>query len=267
MLWQDPISARDAVLSALLPGVPPPSLAFEEAAAASGHQLVAGVDEVGRGAWAGPLSVGIAVLDAGRLARGLAVPPGLTDSKRMTEKRREEMFEPVVAWCSAWAIGHAEPEECDAFGITSALGLAALRAVASLPAGSLPTAVLLDGQHDFVTPARADQLAPSVRLEPSESGSAGKSSPARGPAERAWRPPESAWCPLVVPVVRGDSTCASISAAALLAKVTRDRMMRAFSSRYPDMGFDKHKGYPTPAHRQAVAAHGMTPLHRRTWSC
>ncbi len=243
-----------------MPGAQLPGLALEEAAAASGHQLVAGVDEVGRGAWAGPLSVGIAVLDAGRLARGLAVPPGLTDSKRMTEKRREEMFEPVVSWCSAWAIGHAEPEECDAYGITSALGLAALRAAASLPAGLLPTAVLLDGQHDFVTPARAAQLAPPVRLDQSESSSASKISPARGPAE-------SAWCPLVVPVVRGDSTCASISAAALLAKVTRDRMMRAFSSRYPDMGFDRHKGYPTPAHRQAVAAHGMTPLHRRSWSC
>ncbi len=196
-----------------------------------GFAVVAGIDEVGRGAWAGPASVGVVVFP-----RDAVPPEGLRDSKELTEERREALYPLVTRWCVGWSVGHAGPDECDRLGMTAALRLAAHRALGGL--SSSPHAVLLDGGFDFVTePAAPDRRA--------------LSEPAR---------------PEVRTVVRGDSTCVSIAAASIVAKVTRDRMMRGMSSSFPAFDFDRNKGYPSPAHRTALAGFGLTSVHRRSWS-
>jgi ribonuclease HII len=195
----------------------PPSLAVERELWASGHDVVVGVDEVGRGAWAGPISVGAAVLPPDRRVYKVR------DSKMLTEDERERLFDRVASWCRAWAVGHASQVECDTLGMSEAQRLAARRAVAGL--GLEPTHVLIDGRWDFV---------------------------GRGPAA-------------TTRIVKGDATCLSISAAALLAKVTRDRMMRLEAPHYPGYDFDLNKGYPCPRHKAALKAWGPSAIHRRTW--
>ena len=120
-----------------------PSLARERALWAEGHQIVVGVDEVGRGSWAGPISVGAAVLPANRRVYGVR------DSKMLTESERERLFPRLTSWCTAWAVGHASQQECDDLGMSAAQKLAARRAVDGL--GVMPDAILIDGLWDFVT--------------------------------------------------------------------------------------------------------------------
>jgi len=206
---------------------------MERALVAEGFDSVGGLDEVGRGAWAGPVSVGVVVIPVGRRA-----PKGLCDSKLLTEEQREALFPKVTAWCTAWAVGHAEPVECDRWGMTVALRLAAHRALAGLEAP--PPVVALDGPFDYVT----------------------------GPPEPTDSDPGPATTPLpeVRTVVKGDLTCVSIAAASVVAKVTRDRMMRAMAPSFPGFDFDRNKGYPSPVHRTALAGFGLTSLHRRSWS-
>jgi ribonuclease HII len=215
---------------------PRPSLAWEKKLWASGHGLIAGVDEVGRGAWAGPLSVGVVVLGASPPR----APAGLRDSKQLLEAAREHLFEPLARWCTSWAVGHAAPEECDQLGMTAALRLATRRAFAQVPPDRLPDAVVLDGSFDYVTP----QAAPSLFDE--------------GPIA-----PD--WLPVVQTVVKGDSRCVSVAAASVLAKVTRDRLMRADAESYPPFEFDRNKGYPSPTHKRALCGYGLTAIHRRSW--
>jgi ribonuclease HII len=191
--------------------------------------VVAGIDEVGRGAWAGPVSVGVVVHCFDRRP-----PTGIRDSKLLSEARREELYPRVARWCTAWAVGHAGPLECDHLGMTAALRLAARRALAELPA--MPDVVLLDGGHDYVTDPDHD-------------------------AEAAGPP-----TPVIRTVVRGDMTCLSIAAASILAKVTRDRMMRSWAESFPPFDFDRNKGYPSPSHRTALSGFGLTSIHRRSWS-
>jgi ribonuclease HII len=119
-----------------------PTDAIERELLAAGARVVAGVDEVGRGAWAGPVVVGAAVSAAA------APPAGLTDSKLLTPRRREELAPRVAAWVTAHAFGAASPEEIDELGMTAALRLAAVRALEALPVR--PDAVVLDGKHDFL---------------------------------------------------------------------------------------------------------------------
>jgi len=121
---------------------PAPTLALEREAWEAGHDVVVGLDEVGRGAWAGPVMVGAAVLPRGRRVYGVR------DSKRLTERRREELFERVAGWCRAWAVGAASHAECDELGMAEAQRLAAARALSAL--GLRPDVVLLDGKWDFV---------------------------------------------------------------------------------------------------------------------
>lgn len=213
-----------------------PTLTWERRLWARGHRLVGGVDEVGRGAWAGPLSVGVVVL----AFPPRRTPPGLRDSKQLLEDARERLFDPIVRWCSTCAVGHATPEECDRFGMTAALRLAAARAFAVLPADLLPDAVLLDGSFDYVTP----EPLPSAFAE----------SPV---------PPQ--WAPAVHTVVKGDVRCTSVAAASVLAKVTRDRIMRADADSFPAFEFDRNKGYPSPVHKRALCGYGLTAIHRRSW--
>src|SRR5438132_8250288 len=119
-----------------------PSLTHERALWGQGHAVVAGIDEVGRGAWAGPISVGAAVLPSDRRVYRVR------DSKMLTEAERERLFDRIASWCRAWAVGHASQEECDALGMSAAQRLAAQRALEGL--GVKPDKVLLDGRWDFV---------------------------------------------------------------------------------------------------------------------
>jgi ribonuclease HII len=192
-----------------------PGLQEERALWEAGHRVVVGIDEVGRGSWAGPLTICAAV-----------VPPDrriykLRDSKALTELEREALFDRIANWCAAWAVGHASPAECDQLGMSAAQRLAARRALGGL--GLSPDAVILDGKWDFVGH------------------------------------------PVTRRLVRADARCLSVAAASILAKVTRDRMMRAEADSYPGFDFDLNKGYPCPRHKAALAAYGPTTIHRRSW--
>ena len=213
----------------------PPRLTDERKLWREGYGLVAGVDEVGRGAWAGPLSVGVAVMEVGRRR----IPAGLRDSKQLAEEVREAIFERVGAWCAGWAVGHVGPEECDAVGMTEALRLATRRAFGSLPDGLRPDAVVLDGKFDYVSPPAEPTLFDE-------------------PAAPAWRP-------VVRTIVKADARCASVAAASVLAKVTRDRMMRELADSFPAFEFDRNKGYPSPAHKRALCGYGLSAIHRLSW--
>jgi len=206
-----------------------PDSQHERALADQGFELVAGLDEVGRGAWAGPVSVGVVVIPP-----GLAPPAGLRDSKELSEPLREELFPRIIEWCADWSVGHAEAIECDRLGMTAALRLAAGRAIDGLARS--PHAVLMDGNFDYVSPPPEDPTA-------------------AGPPRFAVRT-----------VVRGDACCVSIAAASVVAKVTRDRHMRALSPSFPAFDFHSNKGYPSPVHRRALDGQGLTSLHRRSWS-
>ena len=174
------------------------------------------MDEVGRGSWAGPLSVGAAVLPRDRRVYKVR------DSKALTEPEREALFDRIAGWCEAWAVGHASPEECDRLGMSEAQRLAARRALDGL--GVAVDRVLLDGNWDFVGGGISEQI------------------------------------------VKGDTSCLSIAAASILAKVTRDRIMRADAESFPGYDFDRNKGYPCPVHQTALRAMGPTSIHRRSWA-
>lgn len=192
-----------------------PGLTTERALWDAGNDIVVGVDEVGRGAWAGPIMVGAAVVPKDRrLTR-------VRDSKMLTEREREVLFDRVADWCVTWAVGGASQIECDELGMSAAQKLAARRAIEGL--GVVPDQVLIDGNWNFVGGS-------NVRT-----------------------------------VVRGDATCLSIAAASILAKVTRDRIMRGEAEHYPGYDFDKNKGYPCPRHKAALAGMGPSSIHRRTW--
>jgi ribonuclease HII len=183
---------------------------------AEGREVVVGIDEVGRGAWAGPLTLAAVVLPRDRRVYGVR------DSKQLTERRREALFDRVKDWCDAVGVGHASQEECDALGMSEAQRLAARRALEEL--GVVPDAVLVDGRWDFVG----------------------------GGTTRT--------------IVRGDATCLSIAAASIVAKVSRDRIMRDAAEHHPGYDFDQNKGYPCPRHKLALKGYGPTPLHRRSWA-
>ena len=207
----------------------PPTLDLERALLAGGARQVVGIDEVGRGALAGPVSVGVVVVDAGTGP----VPAGLTDSKALTAPARERLQPLVMDWCLAWAVGHASAQEIDAMGIVAALRTAALRALAALP---MPCdAAILDGSHDWLS-SGGDLFSPGIDT------------------------------PAVTMRVKADLTCASVAAASVLAKVVRDQHMVALDAAYPGYGFAGHKGYGSTSHRAAIRALGPSVEHRRTWT-
>lgn len=206
--------------------------------------LVAGMDEVGRGAWAGPVGVGVAVINA-----GVGAPPaGLNDSKQLTEARRESLVEPLRAWVVDSAIGWASPAEVDAHGIMVALRLAGWRALREVgERGHFPAALILDGNVDYISPP-GDLLA--------ELWGQGT-----GPAELVLTGVEAALP--VTTLVKGDTRSAAVAAAAVLAKVERDHLM----ARLDDPGYEwaKNKGYGSAAHRAALEAMGFSEYHRKSW--
>ena len=195
--------------------VKPPSLATERELWDQGLPTVVGIDEVGRGSWAGPLTIGAVVVPKDRRLYKLR------DSKQLTEPEREAMFDRIVEWCDAWSVGHASHAECDRLGMSAAQKLAARRAIDSL--GRSVDAVILDGNWDFVGH------------------------------------------PVTRKLIKGDAKCLSIAAASILAKVTRDRMMRAQAEQFPGFEFENNKGYPCPKHRTALQGYGPTTIHRRSW--
>lgn len=204
------------------------------------HRFVAGMDEVGRGALAGPVTVGVAVVSA---ATTDAFPDGLADSKLLTARAREGLAGPVRAWCHASAVAHAEPAEIDALGIIRALRLAGRRALAALGrAGLVPDVLVLDGVHDWLTePAQGDLFDVPLPLE------------------------QPAAVPPVQTRVKADATCSVVAAASVLAKVERDARMRALHEYHPAYGWIDNKGYAAPVHTAALREHGPCELHRRSW--
>jgi ribonuclease HII len=208
-----------------------------------GHVLVAGCDEVGRGALAGPVTVGVVVVDAsvGR------VPKGLADSKLLTPQRREALVPHIRRWALAHAVGHATPQEIDRWGLTVALRLAGHRALAELTPD--PDVVLLDGSYDWLTPR--DEQTALWQIDLTE--------PASSPV---W--PECV-VPEVVTQVKADLACASVAAASVLAKTTRDAIMVELAGRHPEFAWDENKGYASDRHRDELRRIGPSRHHRQTW--
>lgn len=177
---------------------------------------VAGVDEAGRGPLAGPVIAAAVILPVGH---GIA---GLADSKQLTAKQRDRLYDQIVDCCVAYGVGRGEVAEIDQYNIHRATLLAMQRAVAALSVQ--PHEVCVDGRH-----------CPAVPM------------------------PASA-------IIRGDQTVPIISAASIIAKVTRDREMEQYDHQYPGYGFAQHKGYGTAQHCTALKKLGATPLHRRSFA-
>lgn len=208
-------------------GVSAPNLDEENALWASGVKVVIGVDEVGRGSIAGPVAVG-----AVALVSDLGDPPaGIRDSKMLSPKRREGLHDPICAWSWRHGVGFVGAGTIDSQGIMTALALAAAAAVDALGLSDDEigqSVVILDGSFDYFAVAAPDGLRIHTR-------------------------------------VKADRDCLSVAAASVIAKVERDRYMVSLSERFPEYGFDRHKGYGSEAHRAAIREHGACPEHRLTW--
>lgn len=207
-----------------------------ELALAKRFGLVAGMDEVGRGALAGPVAVGVAVIGQ----EAPPVPEGLTDSKALTARRREALVDPIRSWVQDWAVGYASPQEIDRWGIIAALRLAGRRALAEVASrATMPGVVLLDGSHDWLS--APDDLFADIDGPEAPFG-------------------------VAVPVhmqVKADLSCAVVAAASVLAKVARDRLMSEVED--PGYGWASNKGYGSAAHARAIGQLGVSDFHRRSW--
>lgn len=180
--------------------------------------VVAGVDEVGCGSWAGPVTYAAVVLPRSRRMYKLR------DSKLLTPGERERLAARLAGFALGVGVGHAGNDEIDRLGMSRARRHAARRAVDALPLR--PDVILLDGSWDFLS----DYGTHNERI------------------------------------VDGDRLCASIAAASIVAKVTRDRLMVELDPGFPPYGFASNKGYPSPFHREALATYGPCALHRRSWT-
>ena len=204
-----------------------PTLRLERAMHRDGVHYVIGCDEVGRGAIAGPVAIGLSVVGHGVKAH----PAGLRDSKMLSEKRREEIAPLARTWSLYSAVGLASAEEVDRIGIIAALGLAGRRALTELHELGVAiheSVVLLDGSHDYLTPALTKP--PRVHLK-----------------------------------VKADRDCASVAAASVIAKVHRDRIMIDADQAIPGYGWRGNKGYGSTEHYAGLDALGPSALHRHTW--
>ena len=227
------------------------------------------MDEVGRGSLAGPVTVGLAVVDRGTSD---AFPQGLADSKQLTPRRREALVEPCRAWVLDWAVAHAAPGEIDALGIVGALRLAGRRALARMAARDhLPGAIILDGRADWLTepePDLLDALGAQPSAVPVEPVAVSVESVESIGEARHSIGDESVLPARLTPAVRmevkGDARCAVVAAASILAKVERDALMSAL----PDPGYDwaSNKGYASASHVEALARLGASDQHRRSWN-
>lgn len=181
----------------------------------SGVSSLCGVDEAGRGPLAGPVCAAAVILP-----RGLEIP-GLDDSKKLTAKKREELFDRIRAEALSYGIAFASVEEIEQLNILEATFLAMNRAIAQL--SPQPELALIDGNRD-------KGIAVASRC-----------------------------------IVKGDARCADIAAASILAKVSRDRLMLELAGQYPQYHFERHKGYGTKQHYEALRTHGPSPVHRMSF--
>lgn len=188
---------------------------IEDSLFKDGFQLICGVDEAGRGPLAGPVCAAAVILPA-----NLEIA-GLNDSKKLSDKKRRELYPIIMDQAIAYGIGFADHQEIDQINILQATYLAMERAIDALRIK--PELALIDGNRakDFGIPVKT--------------------------------------------VVHGDSLSASIAAASVLAKVTRDDLMLKMAEEYPQYGFEIHKGYGTKAHYEALASYGPCPIHRMTF--
>lgn len=179
-------------------------------------RIVVGLDEVGRGPLAGPLTVGAVILPQDPLIHGL------NDSKKIAEEKRDHIANEIKRIALAWSVIHIEPDAIDAVGMASSLRMAFMRAIAQIETQIQPGMILLDGNP--------------MHLDDREKN-----------------------------VIKGDSKCASIAAASVIAKVERDSLMREYAKEFPEYHFDSCKGYASSEHIEAIKRHGLTPLHRKTF--
>ena len=188
---------------------------YEREAFDAGIKLVCGVDEAGRGPLAGPVCAAAVMLPP-----GLEIP-GLNDSKKLTDKKRRELYDIIIEQAISYGIAFASEQEIDEINILQATFLAMERAIQKL--SPPPELALIDGNRakDFGLPVRT--------------------------------------------IVKGDSLSASIAAASILAKVTRDRLMEEYDAQYPQYGFAVHKGYGTKRHYEGLREFGPSPIHRKTF--
>lgn len=204
-----------------------PNSDIERELFASGARAVIGCDEVGRGAIAGPVGVGMTAMTP---AHGVW-PEGIRDSKMLSQKRRELLEPLTLEWAPLSAVGYADAAEIDSIGITAALGLAGKRALIQLHEAGLDimaSVVLLDGSTDWLSSALS--VAPRVHTR-----------------------------------VKADRDCVSVAAASVVAKVQRDRIMIAADDEYPGYHWLSNKGYGSAAHFEGIRSLGATELHRHTW--
>ncbi len=180
-----------------------------------GFKFVCGVDEAGRGPLAGPVCAAAVILESGTEIEGL------NDSKKLTEKKREQLFDIIKEKAVAYSVAFASVEEIEELNILGATFLAMKRAVEGLPIKA--DFAIIDGNR-----------LPNLEID----------------AE---------------PVIKGDAKSMSIAAASVLAKVTRDRLLLEYDKQYPEYSFAAHKGYGTKAHYEAIAKHGITPIHRKSF--
>ena len=182
-----------------------------------GKKLVCGIDEAGRGPLAGPVVVAAAIMPEDSFIEGV------NDSKKISEKKREALYELITNEAIAWGVGIIDQKEIDRINILNATKEGLTTAVKSLQIK--PDRIIVDALNGIDT--------------------------------------------LGIPytsIIKGDAKCYSIAAASIIAKVTRDRIMRQWDEIYPQYGFEKHKGYGTKAHIEAIKEYGLCPLHRRSFT-
>jgi ribonuclease HII len=204
-----------------------PTLRHERILLREGARLVIGMDEVGRGAIAGPVAVGLSIVDVDTRT----APEGLKDSKLLPEHRREELQPKVARWSRFAAVGMASNERIEQIGIIASLGLAARRAIDAIRDQGVDltgAVVLLDGSHDWLSPAIDGAIPVTMK-------------------------------------VKADRTCAAVAAASVLAKVQRDRLMIDSDAVHPGYVWTSNKGYASAEHYAGIERVGASPLHRWSW--
>jgi ribonuclease HII len=214
-----------------------PTLAFENNLFSRGAKLIAGMDEVGRGCLAGPVSVGVAVINI----ECVNPPENLADSKLLTHEQREELLPLVKTWVKDFAVGHASNDEIDQIGLTRALRRAGRRALAQLE--TKPDHLILDGKHNWLLPEKETQ-----NMFEQEFDDGALSADLK-----------------IITQIKADLTCASVAAASIVAKTIRDQMMSELSKEFPNYFWADNKGYAAPEHLEAIKTWGATKYHRVSW--
>ena len=212
-----------------------PDLQFESTLLARDVEYLACLDEVGRGALAGPVALGAVLIsrDVGH------IPAGLRDSKLLTAKSRNDLLPKIQSWVLSQAVGFASAAEIDDLGIIGAMRVAGVRALEQL--SPLPDLILLDGNHDYLSSGGVKR---EVTL---------------------FDVPDLEGIPPVVTKVKADMTCAGVAAASVVAKCARDALMIELASKHPGYSFEKNKGYSSADHIQGMRAHGLSEVHRHSW--